>query len=205
MALAMLAAGLSGGVPAFSAPLTARTPSNADLWSFSRAFGGGVETVIDHNRAGSGNNPAWNFLHGAFFRLRLGCDSFDPAQSRWHFMIDVSAPAGDLIGYEERQFDAGVALALGAPGHLVIFDELGKPFRRFALQPRHGRLTSEALEPDDVQRFFDSDLLLIETPRLVLETGTGGMYLNLVTKKPKLACRPPEQAPSHPLPPMKER
>ena len=196
LARVLFPAGLGGALflsavatPVAGRPLKARDVSTIREWQFSAAYGGGVEYLVDPVPAGKSNDPEWAFLNGAGFRVWLGCDSPDPARSQWRFRVEVSAPASGMTGDEERAFDAGVAFALGAPGSLVIFDELDKPFRRVALVPRNGRLETDVLKADDVRRFSDSPILRVETPRLKLETGTAGIFLNLVVKKPRLACR----------------
>ncbi len=156
-------------------------------WVYSGGLGGGMIRTVGPD--GASNDPRSAFLHGAGVRLRLGCDGFDPARSRWGFHVYVTAPRTGSTGDEERAFDAGSRAVLSMPGRLVLFDERDEPFRRFALVPTNGALIVEAFRPENVRDFMDASRLQIETPSLLLETGLIGIFPSEEDLKTKFACR----------------
>jgi hypothetical protein len=186
---ALLALLFFGGAPssALERPLRIRDTATNHEWTFTRAQGGGVTYILASD--GPFADSRASFLHGAGFRLRVGCDSFDPARSRWRFRVEMTAPATDITGEEECAFDEGTRSALSAPGQLLLFDEVDKLLKRFPLVQENTGLTSEALRAEDVSHFYSASWLRVETTRLELEAGLLGINRNLVVLKPELACR----------------
>jgi hypothetical protein len=163
-------------------------------WVYSSGLGGGMTRVLGPEDP---NDPRSSFLEGAGIRLRLGCDGFDPARSRWEFHVHVTAPRTGLTGDEERAFDAGSRVLLSAPGRLVLFDERDEPVRHFALVPTNGALIVEAFRPEHVRDFMDASRLVIETPSLRLETGMIGIFPGDESLRTKFACRRDAPAARH--------
>lgn len=178
---------LSPGVFAASGePLVElRDTATTHEWVYSSGLGGGMTRVVGPEDE---NDSRASFLQGAGIRLRLGCDGFDPARSRWGVHVYVTAPRTGLTGDEERAFDAGSREILSSPGRLVLFDEMDRPFRRFALSPTNGALIVEAFRPENVKDFMDASRLVIETPNLRLETGMIGIFPGEDRLKAKFAC-----------------
>lgn len=162
-----------------------RDTATTHEWVYSSGLGGGMTRVVGPEDS---NDSRSSFLQGAGIRLRLGCDGFDPARSRWGLHVYVTAPRTGLTGDEERAFDAGSRGLLSSPGRLVLFDEMDEPFRRFALSPTNGALIVEAFRPENVRDFMDASRLEIETPRLHLETGMIGIFPGEDRLKSKFAC-----------------
>ncbi|MFG1343844.1 hypothetical protein V5F59_03025 [Xanthobacter autotrophicus DSM 431] len=187
-ARALLALLPLGGVAiaASGGPLVLRDTATTHEWTYTRALGGGMTRTVGPE--GDAADPRSSFLNGAGIRLRLGCDGFDPARSRWTFQVEVSAPQTGLSGDQERAFDEDVRATLSTPGQLVLFDERDEPFRRFALVPGNAALTIEALKPEDVRDFLGASQLKIETPRLRLATGMIGIFPGEADLKTKFVC-----------------
>ena len=166
--------------------LLLRDTATTHEWVYSGGLGGGMTRVVGPEDE---NDSRSSFLQGAGIRLRLGCDGFDPARSRWGFHVYVTAPRTGLTGDEERAFDAGSRALVSSPGRLVLFDEMDQPFRRFALSPTNGALIVGAFRPENVRDFMEASRLVIETPSLRLETGMIGIFPGEDRLKTKFACR----------------
>lgn len=163
-----------------------RDTATTHEWVYSSGLGGSMTRVVGPEDE---NDSRSSFLQGAGIRLRLGCDGFDPARSRWGFHVYVTAPRTGLTGDEERAFDAGSRALLSSAGRLVLFDEMDRPFRRFALSPTNGALIVEAFRPENVGDFMEASRLVIETPSLRLETGMIGIFPGEDRLTSKFACR----------------
>lgn len=176
-----------GALAASDGPLVrSRDTVTTHEWVYSSGLGGGMTRVLGPDDP---NDPRSSFLQGAGIRLRLGCDGFDSARSRWGFHVYVTAPRTGLTGDEERAFEAGSRVLLSAPGRLVLYDERDEPVRRFALVPTNGALIVEAFRPENVRDFMDASRLAIETPSLRLETGMIGIFPGEESLRTKFACR----------------
>ena len=109
-----------------------------------------------------------NFLAGRGPEFVPGCTSIDPAKSYWRFHVEFS-PAG--AGKEEIAYEKGMAHYFGAPGTIILFDEIDEEMKRLPLRPINAGLETERLECEDVQSFLNASAIRVETPRIVFEIG----------------------------------
>lgn len=184
-ALAALAALLTAASGEAFAQAANRLPITAidggARWMESRAWGGGVRTLIDLPERQRPGEPSLSFLGGAAPEFTLGCSSPQPDAGRWRFRAGFSPP-GAVIGRipgAERAYETGVANATGAAGVVILRDEKNQEFRRFPLQPANSGLETGALSPADMKAFTDASAIRVVTPRLVLEAASHDLGLEL--------------------------
>lgn len=172
---------------------TEAAPRRVDLrgtgpWQETRAQGGGATYDLPVPTRNSGAQLA--FLAGSTFRFRLGCNSFDAAQSRWQFRVEMTAPGTGITGAQEQALEEGIAHALGAPGTVTLLDEMDKETRRLPIRPGLRVLETEPLGPAEMKAFLDASMIRVETERVFLLSGTAFMPLILQQlKSPACAGR----------------
>lgn len=101
----------------------------------------------------------------------LGCDRIDPAKSVWRFLVELAPLGSDASGEEETAYMKNKAYYFGAPGTVILIDEMDKEFKRVPiLVTASGALETGRLTREEVKSFTDASQIRVETPTVVFET-----------------------------------
>lgn len=174
-------------VAASPAPLKVVDRDPRANWIEAHSWGGGVRFVFELEQSSAAGSPASSFLAGGAPEFTLGCANPDPAKSYWRFRVGSTPPGSGITSRDEIAHEKGMAHYFGAPGTLVLFDEMDKEMKRFPLLPKNGALETERLEREDVQSFLNASAIRAETPRILFESGTV-MLKGALDKMSKLPC-----------------
>jgi hypothetical protein len=168
---------LAAGVPATAqTPLSATERGARQEWISHQAWGGGARFLFDLSELGPGDSNL-NYLGGGAPQFVLGCTDDDPQRSRWRFRVDFTPAGSGITGEDERLAARGVAYYFGAPGDLILIDEMDGEMGRLPLRRAvdGGGLETAPLSHAEVRRFFDASAIRVATPRLRLESGMIGL------------------------------
>ncbi|BBU63824.1 hypothetical protein MSC49_37590 (plasmid) [Methylosinus sp. C49] len=129
-----------------------------------RAWGGGV--LFNFPNGGHKSGPADltpNYV--------LGCTAVDPAKGYLRFAVELALQGADVSGNEEIAYEKNKAYYFGAPGTVILFDEMDKELERFPLVVTSwGTLETGRLTREEVKSFTDASQIRVETPRVIFDT-----------------------------------
>jgi len=174
--------------PAASEPIRIVDRGSRSEWIEYRAWGGGARFVFELPPRNDRNSRALDFLAGGAPEFAFGCTSLDPSKSYWRFRVEFSAPGTGIAGQEEAAYEAGIARVLGAPGEIILFDEIDKEMRRMPLRPTNNGLETDRLTEEEVDAFLSASAIRAATPLIVFESGTL-MLKSAIDIQPNLPCR----------------
>lgn len=128
------------------------------------AWGGGVRFDFPNAKHKSGPPDLTpNFA--------LGCNSIDPAESVWRFLVELSPLGSAASGEEETAYMKNKAYYFGAPGTVILIDEMDREFKRVPIRATaSGAMGTGRLTREEVTSFTDASQIRVETPRVVFET-----------------------------------
>jgi hypothetical protein len=182
-AIVILGLALPGSLPA--AASAAATPTRLTVsdmrtrseWIESRAWGGGARFLFLSDDNIERRMPRGYSLGGGGPEFTFGCSRPDPSRSHWRFRVDFSPAGNGITGADERARSRADAYYFGAPGVVILIDEMDDEMGRFPLRPGAdgAGLETGPLPPADVERFMNASGIRAETPRIRFESGTIGL------------------------------
>jgi hypothetical protein len=158
-------------------------------WFETRSWGGGAAVRLDLPERREPGAPSLAFLSGAGPEMVFGCNSHDPAKSRWRFRAGFSPPGAVInnIPGAERAYTEGVARLTGTQGLLVLYDELDKPMLTLHLWPTEGALETAPLTAFQQRQFRDASAIRLANAQMVMEARMDDLALVLARLK-NLPC-----------------
>ncbi|MBG0808370.1 hypothetical protein IY145_03145 [Methylosinus sp. H3A] len=169
------------------APLRAVDRNPRANWIEAFDWGGGARFVFDLKQSQEAGAPSLNFLAGGAPEFSFGCADQDPTKSYWRFRVGATPPGSGITSRDEIAHEKGMKYYFGAPGMLVLLDEVDKEIRRTLLTPRNGALETAALTQDDVQAILNASAIRAETPRIFFESATSALKAT-IDGNSKLPC-----------------
>jgi hypothetical protein len=140
-------------------------------WIEAYDWGGGARFVFELQQSREAGAPSLNFLAGGAPEFAFGCADQDPTKSYWRFRVGATPPGSGVTSRDEIAHERGMKYYFGAPGTVILFDEMDKELERFPLVVTSwGTLETGRLTREEVKSFTDASQIRVETPRVIFDT-----------------------------------